>query len=132
MASAVAFAVEAVSEGELIVHLPDSVCRDPRFFHRLAAYLAHDDSPAVRLDRRDELIREAVARFYSGTPRARAISLLQDANRYAATGWRHHRTRTKCPDELIGSVRELLWHAFKTHPRFPTGLRQLQAIIAQQ
>jgi hypothetical protein len=87
---------------------------------------------AVEAVSEDELIREAAARFYSGTPRARAIQLLQDANPYAASGWRHHRTRTKCPDELIGSVRELLWHAFKTHRRFPTGIRRLQAIIAQR
>jgi hypothetical protein len=83
----------------------------------------------ANLRARNELIRDAAARFYSGTPRARAISLLQDADRYAASGWRHHRAQVKCPPELAGSVREILWHMFKTHPRFPTGIRQLQAII---
>jgi hypothetical protein len=126
---AVAFAVEAVSEDELVVHLPDAVYRDPRFFHRLSVYLAQDDSPSARLERRDELIREAAARFYTGTPRARAIRLLEDANRYAASGWRHHRAQVKCPPELVGSVREMLRHMLKTHPRFPTGIRQLQTII---
>jgi hypothetical protein len=126
---AAAFAVEAVSEDELVVHLPDSIYRDPRFFHRLAAYLERDNSPSARLGRRDELVRQLAARFYTGSRRAVAMTLLAHAKHYETTRWKVDRRSVKCPPELVGTPRELLWHAFKSAPYFPTSARQIENII---
>jgi hypothetical protein len=125
---AVAFAVELVAEDELVVHLPAAVCTDPRFYHRLAVFLAQDTRPAARLGRRDELIRELVGTFYTGSTRARA--LLRDAGRYAATGWLRDRGCVGCPARLRGTAEELIWRAFKACPYFPSSLRQMQNILS--
>jgi hypothetical protein len=82
------------------------------------------------LHRRDELIRQAAATFYTGSPRARAMALLQDAERYAATSWRADRGCVGCPERIRGTVQEALWHAYKSHPVFPSSLRQVQNILA--
>jgi hypothetical protein len=78
---------------------------------------------------RDELIRRAATGFYTGSTRARATALLRDAERYAASGWRHDRGSVSCPDRLRGTVRELLWLAFKSCPSFPSSLRQVENIL---
>jgi hypothetical protein len=114
---------------------------DPGDAHLAAAALGvvlrrHDRTEAAALRRaglrqRDELFRRAAARFYTGSPRAQAGALLKDANRYAAGGWRSDRGCVSCPDRLRGTVQELLWHAFKAHPSYPSSLRQVQNILAQ-
>ncbi len=82
------------------------------------------------LAERDRLIG-AVAGHYNGTIRARAQAVLSAANNYASSGWRHHRASTACPEEIHGTTQGLLWMAFKSHPTFPTGLRQLHTIISK-
>jgi hypothetical protein len=95
----------------------------------------HDRREAAVLRRvglrcRDELIRSAAATFYAGSARAKATALLRDAQRYAASAWRHDRGCVGCPDRIRGTVQELLWGAFKAHPDFPSSLRQVQNILA--
>ena len=121
--------VEVVGPDELTVHLPDDRYYDPDFYPRLLRFLAQDNSPRQRTRRRDELIRELAATYYAGSPRARAMALLADATAYQTTAWRVHKRSVRCLDEIRGTARELLWAAFKTHPRFPTSWRMIWNLI---
>jgi hypothetical protein len=128
-AAVAAFVMEALGDDEvIIVRLPAAERRDPGFVHRLGAFLAQGAAPSARQGRRDELIRELATR-YGGSRKARAMALLADANRYAATAWRHHRRHVSCPAELVGTDRELLWLLFKQHDYIPTSWRQIWNII---
>jgi hypothetical protein len=118
--------------------LDDGGALDPELARLVAAaldaVLAKGDRPAAvalrraGLHQRNALIRQAVA-FYTGSPRARAMALLRDARRYVATAWLRDRGCVGCPDRIQGTVQEILWHAFKAHPSFPSSLRQLQNIL---
>jgi hypothetical protein len=81
---------------------------------------------------RDELIRRAATGFYTGSTRARATALLQDARRYAATGWRVDRGRVTCPGSICGTARELLWQAMKAHKTFPSSISMIEKILARK
>ncbi len=82
------------------------------------------------LHQRDDLIRTIAERF-TGSVRARGRAVLDAAKSYAAGPWRHHRASTICPETIRGTVTEHLWRAFKSHPTFPTWLRQIQSIISR-
>jgi hypothetical protein len=128
-AAVASYVVPALADDEvIIVRMPAAQRRDPGFAQRLAAFLAQDAAPSARLGRRDELIRKLATR-YMGDRKARAVALLADANRYAATTWRHHRRHVGCPAELVGTDRELLWLLFKQHDYIPTSWRQIWNII---
>jgi hypothetical protein len=79
------------------------------------------------LAERNRLIRQ-LAELYTGRPRTRALQLLADARRYAASSWPRDRGCVTCPPRLRGTKQELLWRAMKAHPLFPR-LRQLQNIL---
>jgi hypothetical protein len=81
------------------------------------------------LHQRDELLRRAAAEFYAGCPRARAMALLQDARRYGAAAWLRDRGSVTCPETIRGTIKEVLWLAFKAYPAFPSSLRQIQNIL---
>jgi hypothetical protein len=122
--------------------LEDDGVLDPGLARLVAATIEdalakRDRALAVALRRaglrqRDTLLRRAAAEFYEGSPRARAAALLRDAERYAATGWRHHRGLLGCPEMIRGTAEELIWTAFKAHPTFPSSLRQVQNILASR
>jgi hypothetical protein len=128
-AAVASFVVPALADDEvIIVRVPAAQRRDPGFAQRLGSFLAEDAAPSARLRRRNDLIRELATR-YTGDRKARAVALLADANRYAATAWRRHRQLTRCPAELLGTDRELLWLLFKQNDHIPTSWRQIWNII---
>jgi hypothetical protein len=127
-AAAASFVVPALADDEvIIVRVPAARRRDPGFARRSAAFVAQDDAPSARLGRRDVLIRELATR-YGGSRKARAMALLADLDRYAATAWRHNRRHVSCPAELVGTDRELFWVLCK-HGNIPTSWRQIWNII---
>ena len=100
---------------------------DGRFL--AAARLLQEPRPSDSSAERDRAIRAAAA-LLDGSGRARARAVLAEAQIYATIAWRFHRSKTSCPDEIRGTIREHLWRAMKAHSTFPTGWRQIFSIIA--
>ena len=82
--------------------------------HRLPETLA-------ALARRDELIREAVERFFPGASGHEAARLLHQAlGRYACAAWQRERSAAECPARHVGRLSELCFHILRAVDRVPS------------
>lgn len=79
--------------------------------------------------RRDDLIRQIAARHCVGSVWQRATAIAEAARRYEGTAWPRERNAERPPAGAAGTMRELLFLAFKAHPRFPQSARQIRSII---
>lgn len=79
--------------------------------------------------RRDDLIREIAARHCTGAIAQRAAAIAFEARRYESGAWLRERHGDRPPPGSAGTLRELLFLAFKAHPRFPQSVRQIRTII---
>lgn len=82
------------------------------------------------LRRRDSALRALADEFlaeHSTCARSREIARL--AERYAATAWRFDRKEPEMPSHYAGTMKEYLWHAFKSGATMPLGERQLRNIV---
>jgi hypothetical protein len=68
-----------------------------------------------RLRRRDELVRLAVAKFYSEikSNRAQAKKLADALSRYRSSAWRRDRSNPECPAQYADKLRALLFQILK-------------------
>lgn len=80
---------------------------------------------------RDDLIRE-MARFYPGKVGAKAEAIARLGRLYAGTAWPSDRRAETMPARYRGTVRALLFEAFKTSERFPTSARQIRNILERR
>lgn len=130
----------------------DGAPLDPSLSHWLAEsldrYLGHecasiDDALGLRQPRggmpwwlveamyeRDGALRDladAVAGDGSVSTRAREVRRL--TLRYAASAWRHDRTREAMPASYRDTAREFVWKAFSSGAPMPLGERRLRNIL---
>lgn len=82
------------------------------------------------LAQRDEILRTAASRFYSGSPSAQADAMARDLRHYAASGWRHERIHDICPARHQGKKGELLWRVLKARDYVLTP-RAIRSILAR-
>ncbi len=83
---------------------------------------------AIRL--RDGAIRDLAESFFSGlSTAAQAKEIYTCCLRYAASGWRFDQHRDEISSSGTGSMRELVWSAFKSGAVMPVGERQLRNIL---
>jgi hypothetical protein len=122
--------VQAIGADALIVRAA-GLCDDPEFVERVVESLAWAVRPRGRLARRDELIRQVAAEFYTGSPRARAVAMLAACQRYETTRWKLDRSKAVCPRDIENTAQGWFWRILKVGPRFPR-LRQLQNILPVQ
>lgn len=82
---------------------------------------------ALRL--RDQLIRETAAAHFPGpSQKAKAEQIAVALARYAASGWRHERTKEACP-HAPGTLRAALWGILTASP-VPLSERRIRAILS--
>ena len=102
----------------------------------LARTMAGTDAGAALLKRRgvverDKLLiylaRHHCADLRDVRPKVRRI--LQWANRYEASGWRHEQHAIACPPHRTGKPEGLIWAAMKAWPELP-GDRRLHEILS--
>jgi hypothetical protein len=73
------------------------------------------------LHRRDELLREAAARFYAGmSARTAAVMLHRELARYASLAWRRDRIEVQCPARHVGRIAEQCWLVFAVRDHVPS------------
>jgi hypothetical protein len=83
------------------------------------------------LRKRDAALRELAAGFcVSDSVSAQARRIRSWAVRYAASAWRFDRDDDDMPAHYRGTVKALLWLAFKSGARMPISERQLRNILA--
>jgi hypothetical protein len=82
--------------------------------HRLPETLA-------ALARRDELIREAVERFFPGASGHEAARRLHQAlDLYACCAWQRERRAAECPARHIGRLTAFCWHILRAVDHVPS------------
>jgi hypothetical protein len=79
--------------------------------------------------------RNAALRYLAGTflhdlaPGNKVQVIWTAARRYSATAWRFDRKKDEMPPHYSATLKECLWHAFKSGARMPIGKRQLRNIL---
>lgn len=70
--------------------------------------------PASKLAKRNALLLQCRASFYSGrADNDAALEMEADWGRYAASTWRFDRLRDVCPENYIGTSRELFFEVLR-------------------
>lgn len=126
-------------DGKLAVWLGDSL--EQFLAHRAASI---DEALGLRaprggipwwreeaMRRRDSLLREFAAAWYSGCSvcaAARQIRVL--SLRYAASAWRFDQADDAMPEHYRSTPKEWIWRIFKSGAPMPIGERHLRTILA--
>lgn len=83
----------------------------------------------IRIERRDELLREVAARFFPGLPAAsQAREIARVMHDYFTRGWVNDRGDAECPARRRAHITGALWHVFKLEPR-PLGEDRLRRVL---
>jgi hypothetical protein len=83
----------------------------------------------VRLERRDNLIREAAARFFPGMrTNAQADRLARALARYSDTAWRRDRMVSECPARLVNTLQAYCWELLANNEKV-LGAERIKQIL---
>jgi hypothetical protein len=122
---------EVAETGAMILDWIDADCPSPApdFFGFLKKQGVSWDR-AVRVGRRDELLREAAERHFGELSlENRATSMARAYNTYRRRRWPSERARDVCPHEDHESLNALLWRALKKWECGPMKRVRMRSIL---